>query len=145
MQDTEIKLSDTVIALLRYAKAADNYFVHETLVKELREALGGLYHPDMKLNDILLVTLNSFLEIQNEPRFEVKQTDMILDLLKAPVKYAELLNHGSFKSLDNWLMSVTEIILCQIVHMLQIMRFSNIGWCREIIFIDKENAKQTST
>lgn len=140
MTETTPTLSETAIALLKYSKRLDNYFALETLVKELREVLGPIYHPEMRLGDIQQVTLNALLEIQKEPRFQIPSHDFFLDLLRAPIRHAELKLHGSRELVDDWMLTITDVVLCQIRHMLQTIRNTNIGWCRDVLFGEKQNA-----
>ena len=133
MTEQVLIISETALALLRHTKRVSTYFAQESVIEELREVLGPIYHPKMKLLDMLRVTLNALLEIKKEPRFQISDSDFIMELLKAPIRQVELKLHGTRETIDEHALTLTDVITSQIIHMLQVIRMANVGWCRETL------------
>jgi hypothetical protein len=123
--------SDTVKALLIYTKGTDNALNTSSAI----ECLAPLYHPDMKVKDVITVVLNALIEISKEPLFCAPPFDNITyQLLTAPINGTSCLGDMVCgpKITDEF--AVGEFYNSIVNRMLNIIRFTNAGWCREYLF-----------
>lgn len=135
METKEKPFSDTLRVLLKFSKEYKDQFT----IKSLQECLGDIYHPNMRLKDILNVLHSSLSEMIGIDQFEVASKDYIyLEILKAPF--------DSFSPLGNMLIgpglddkfSIEEFYNKIITAYMHKFMLSNVGWCREYIFGKKE-------
>jgi hypothetical protein len=126
-----ISVTSTTIALLRAAKNI-NFEKDVYTWKDVVEVLSPLYHPDMRLADVIHILLKSYEELIDEPRFETRRC--IDELLMAPVKWNYSLNYPTLETTY----TVEEFYNKQIQFMMHQFRFSRCDWCRDVLIITKE-------
>ncbi len=138
-ENASIVIDDTLKALLRFSKREflkDCIGTREEQIKlevdKIRQALGPLYHYEMKIIDIVRVVLGAYTRMLEEPRFQANKSDNQFDLLFAPIEQTRLYN--GLVPIDNLHMSMYDIAYSYIKHMLLEMMLSNVGWCRHVIW-----------
>lgn len=99
-------------------------------------ALADLYSSEMSLSDCLLLTINAFEELKQEPRFQAGW-HTTHDLLLAPAKgnYSPL---GFFNSKLSSTLSLEQLYDSFFKFMLSAIHLSAIGWCRDELDAHKE-------
>lgn len=126
-------ISSRLLALLRHAKSSNPAPGWQAIAV----ALGDLYHPEMKLSDVLHHLVAAYEEVLAEPRFKVHGgTTQAVDILLAPVKGFHTIEHfGPTEGLASKY-SVEEFYNAIVAHLVGQLRITNIGWCRDQLFGD---------
>lgn len=123
--------SDTVKALLVFTKRSELELNLETVLDCLRE----IYHPEMKLKDVIVVLLNALQEITSIPQFESPSVSYLaLKIASAPIQGTSCLGEHPFGPNRTDKFTVEEFYDSMIKELLNVFRFSNVGWCREYLF-----------
>lgn len=130
----ELKISDTLLALMRSCKRNADY---SPTIDNVKKVLGPLYHYDMKYTDVLRVMLKCYLELLADPRFEAGHTrmdDVIFELLTMPTEVLcrEKGYFKPFSDLDS--LSLKQIYEGFIEKMMSAIHLSNVGWCRHLLW-----------
>lgn len=123
---SDIKLTETTIALMRYSKRTLKAIDYDGI----QEVLGPIYSYDMTVHDIFRIVLASWQNARTEPRLEMPFHDLesaYTQLLIAPFKI------NPFVKLD-YVISLGEYAHIMITHMMNDLRFSRIDWMREKMF-----------
>lgn len=125
--EIEHKLSKTTLNLLAYIKSNDL----DTWMKVRDDVLDDLYHPNMKLRDVLQVVYNAWLEARKEKRLEMPYSDDTAQfkLLVAPIDGYFMGNQLFVKSSDTF--TIEQFYQTFILHMLSEMRFTNVKWLKD--------------
>ena len=134
---TNKPFSDTVKALLLYTKQSEV----ELGIESVKVCLGELYHPEMALSDVITVLCSVTLELVSTPEFKTPHLGHIVSVIvKAPIEGTNSLGGKIFGPDKEEKFTVEEFYNSMIVQLLNIFRFSDIGWCREYLFpINKGN------
>ncbi len=125
-------LSDRLVALLRYAKSPSRASGWQAIPP----VLADLYHPEMRLQDVLHHVVAAYEEVLAEPRFCVRGgTTQAVDLLLAPVKgyHAIEMLMGPKDGLQTKY-TVEEFYDAIVGHILGQLTITNVGWCRDQLF-----------
>jgi hypothetical protein len=121
-------ISETLTAVLKYAKAEDTSYEW----KDLAKMLGPLYFYDLRILDVLSILTTVYEEARNEPRFELpgRHRD-IYEMITAPVS-------GTF-SIDLWgpkspetTYTVEQFYSSIIKKMLSDLRFTRQDWFKQL-------------
>lgn len=124
--------SDTMIALMRYAKNPQT----ETFTFEgVREVLGSLYSYQMRLRDVLHVVTRTYLEMVDIPQFEMPyrgdKFTITFNLMLAPVdNNSYRIFKGELLS-DETKMSTKDFYLEMLKKMMNDIMLARCDWCRD--------------
>ena len=124
---TESVLNPRLLTLLRFAKSERS----GSTWRDVAQALGDIYHPDMKLADVIHHLVVTYAEVLCEPRFGVggggKASE---DLLLAPIKGLHSIDFPGPRNLDTSY-TVEQFYNAFVIHILGQLSITNIGWCRD--------------
>jgi hypothetical protein len=126
--------SDTVKALLIFTKQTD---VELSLVS-LHNCLRDVYHPDMRLKDVIVVLLSAIEELSSIPQFETPSKSFILmKVAAAPLEGTSCLGNAIFGPNRTDVFTVEQFYDSMIKQILYTFRFTNVGWCKDYLFPEK--------
>ena len=123
---TESVLNQRLLTLLRFAKGERT----GSTWRDVAQALGELYHPEMTLADVIHHLVTAYSEVLCEPRFEVGRSGKASeDLLLAPIKGYQSIDLAGPRSLDTPY-TVEQFYNAFVMHILGQLSITSIGWCR---------------
>lgn len=132
MSENKPVASDTMIALMRYAK---NPKTQEFTFEGAREALGALYSYHMRLRDILHVVTRTYLEMMDIREFEMPyrgdKFTVTFNLMLAPI------DNNSYKIFkgeglnDESQMTTKDFYLEMLKKMMSDIMLARCDWCRD--------------
>lgn len=123
---TESVLNQRLLTLLRFAKGERS----GSTWRDVAQALGELYHPEMTLADVIHHLVTAYLEVLCEPRFEVGRSGKASeDLLLAPIKGYQSIDLAGPRSLET-AYTVEQFYNAFVIHILGQLSITSIGWCR---------------
>ncbi len=138
-------MSPTLLALLRYAKQED---VDGAWTSVRDQVLGPIYHPEMKLANVLRVLLEAWMEALNDTRFALPGRRPGLHALEELV-LAPVVGHFSVAQWPGATLETTctvEQFYTAIVHkMISDFRLARVDWCREEIWPERYAAEAEKT
>ena len=124
---SEPVLNERLLTLLRFAKSERS----GSTWRDVAQALGALYHPDMRLADVIHHLVAAYSEVLCEPRFAVgcggKASE---ELLLAPIKGYHSIDLAGPRTLDTTY-TVEEFYNAFVIHILGQLSITSIGWCRD--------------
>lgn len=124
---TESVLNQRLLTLLRFAKGERS----GSTWRDVAQALGELYHPEMTLADVIHHLVTAYSEVLCEPRFEVGRSGKASeDLLLAPIKGYQSIDLAGPRSLDTPY-TVEQFYNAFVIHILGQLSITSIGWCRD--------------
>lgn len=127
--------SDTVKALLLYTKDSNAVLSLDSV----KVCLGEIYHPEMALDDVIVVLCSATRELVTEPRFKTPSpTYLIPKIVKAPIQGTSSLGDRIFGPSKEEKFTVEEFYNSMIVELLNQFRFSTVDWCSEYLFPKNE-------
>lgn len=123
---TESVLNQRLLTLLRFAKGERS----GSTWRDVAQALGELYHPEMTLVDVIHHLVTAYSEVLCEPRFEVGRSGKASeDLLLAPIKGYQSIDLAGPRSLET-AYTVEQFYNAFVIHILGQLSITSIGWCR---------------
>ena len=123
---TEASLNPRLLALLRFAKSERS----GSTWRDVAQALGELYHPEMTLADVIHHLVAAYSEVLCEPRFEVGRSGKASEeLLLAPIKGLHSIDFAGPRSLSTPY-TVEQFYNAFVLHILGQLSITSIGWCR---------------
>ena len=121
----EVKLSDTLIALLNYSRQEKIKVSWKTLRDQV---LAHIYHRDMSTVDVLTVVSNAFNEAKEIPEFKMGASAYsLIDLLDYPrkqIEYRQMIG-------ERILFTYDLMVNYQLEFMINQLRFSTKDWCKK--------------
>ncbi len=123
---TESVLNQRLLTLLRFAKGERS----GSTWRDVAQALGELYHPEMTLADVIHHLVTAYSEVLCEPRFEVGRSGKASeDLLLAPIRGYQSIDLAGPRSLET-AYTVEQFYNAFVIHILGQLSITSIGWCR---------------
>lgn len=123
---TEASLNPRLLTLLRFAKSERS----GSTWRDVAQALGELYHPEMTLADVIHHLVAAYSEVLCEPRFEVGRSGKASEeLLLAPIKGLHSIDFAGPRSLSTPY-TVEQFYDAFVLHILGQLSITSIGWCR---------------
>ncbi len=136
MQDKEKPFSETLKVLLKFSKEYPETFD----IESIKKCLGDIYHPEMKLKDILIVLDNALCEAIEIKEFEMpNRKHAYLDIIMSPFNSCNPLGGKFFGPNLKDAFSVEQFYNKIISEYMHKFMFTNIGWCREYVFPDEQS------
>lgn len=133
-------MDSTLLALLRYTKTrplAENAFSWTTLRDNL---LAEIYHPEMRMMDVLQVVLAAWTQAAGEPRFRLQGHEKALrELLLAPVSGHFALRWPGVQDLSEPY-TVEQFYASLLKRMLSDIMLARVDWCRDQVWPEKATA-----
>lgn len=119
--------SERLLILLRHAKAPETDFNW----RGVAAALGGLYHPQMSLADVMHHLAAAYTELTEEPRFAVPAGPaMLANLLLAPVKGPHSIELMGPRSTEQ-AYAIEAFYNSIAAYMLGALMMARVDWCQE--------------
>lgn len=132
MTDTKpIKISDTLLVLLRFSKQGE---YEASTIETIREVLCPLYNYKMTWQDIMRVMINSYVECINEPRFQAgnpEQATVLNKLLFAPLHIIPNKAYVFNSTEENEKVPVIDFYRSIIKEMMATFRYAKVDWCKD--------------
>ena len=123
--------SETLKVLLKFSKEYKESFN----IKALQECLGPIYHPTMRLRDILIVLDGTLKEALTIKELELPNKEYIyLKILTSPFEGSNPLGEKIFGPRLEDKFSIEEFYNKIITEYMHTLMLTNIGWCREYVF-----------
>ncbi len=120
----DMQLTETTIALMRYAKRADSDFAWKSICDNV---LGELYHDDMRMADVCHVVLKSWQNARNEPRLQMSYDNAtaMSKLMFSPLERLDL-----FMQIEN-VYSLESVYQTFLDYMMHDLRLTRIDWLQD--------------
>lgn len=136
METKEKPFSDTLRELLRFSKRHAESFTFITV----RDCLAPLYHKDMVLKDVLIVTDNAFREMIQIKEFEIgARPTLYLEIMMSPfngiVPLGKSILFGPSADEKFTVMEFYDKIISDYMHKFMQTR---VDWCREYLFPEEK-------
>ena len=123
---SEPVLNERLLTLLRFAKSERS----GSTWRDVAQALGALYHPEMRLADVIHHLVAAYSEVLCERRLEVGRGGKASEeLLLAPIKGYHSIDLAGPRSLDTTY-TVEQFYNAFVIHILGHLSITSIGWCR---------------
>ena len=123
---SESIMNPRLLTLLRFAKSERS----GSTWRDVAQALGDLYHPEMTLADVIHHLVAAYSEVLCEPRFEVGRSGKASEeLLLAPIKGFHSIDFAGPRSLTTPY-TVEQFYNAFVLHILGQLSITSIGWCR---------------
>ncbi len=120
--------SETLIAVLKYCKTphtSDKY-----TWRSLRDTLASLYHPEMRLVDVIEILTKVYEEALSDARFEMSSGSCLAQVLLAPIKGVGQIDWPYPKDDINTAYTIEQFYNAVIAEMLSELRFSRVDWLK---------------
>lgn len=119
-------MNPRLLTLLRFAKSERS----GSTWRDVAQALGDLYHPEMTLADVIHHLVAAYSEVLCEPRFEIGGSGKASEeLLLAPIKGFHSIDFAGPRSLSTSY-TVEQFYNAFVLHILGQLSITSIGWCR---------------
>lgn len=113
------KVSNTTWALIKFSKQENSDFSFVGVKTFLQD----IYHPNMKLHDVVGILVNSLQEVLDEDRFKVHYgPGIIKKVILAPI------DRMFFEPEPKSILELYEFIIKEILYAMQ---FSTVNWCKD--------------